>query len=156
MVGLLRCKGKCIYHLHVQLISSRASFKNKKLAPISRGQTRQFAGVLPKVRIVMVRMKTLSRCFNVRTCGSGVLSDDLSCFACGTKRENMFDEWVIKLIYESPSDPRYPVIPVSILARKSWIYIHKPGWCVFCCRKFRAGMVSRCPLPMALPFLVKF
>lgn len=75
----------------------------------------------------MVRMKTLSRCFNVRTCGSGVLSDDLSCFACGTKRENMFDEWVIKLIYESPSDPRYPVIPVSILARKSWIYIHKPG-----------------------------
>lgn len=127
MVGLLRCKGKCIYHLHVQLISSRASFKNKKLAPTSRGQTRQFAGVLPKVRIVMVRMKTLSRCFNVRTCGSGVLSDDLSCFACGTKRENMFDEWVIKLIYESPSDPRYPVIPVSILARKSWIYIHKPG-----------------------------
>lgn len=36
MVGLLRCKGKCIYHLHVQLISSRASFKNKKLAPTSR------------------------------------------------------------------------------------------------------------------------
>lgn len=111
MVGLLRCKGKCIYHLHVQLMSSRASFKGKKIAPTSRRANTAVRWCVAKVRIVMVRMKTLSRCFNVRTCGSGVLSDDLSCFASGTKREKMFDEWVIKPIYGVYSvDQNHPVI----------------------------------------------